>query len=399
MAPDFLVDLVGNDTAEFLTKLTLALLVIILTRLFVMRIATFIIRLALRLTQRTSIAIDDKIIQAIEPPLRFLLYSVGIWVALIIMDFSDKVNQLFQQIATSFIAISIFWAAYRLIDVFADEIAEFSERDARIDRNIVRFGRQVVKGIVILFAFVVVMEQFGYNLNGLLAGLGIGGLAVALAAQEALSNLIGYFVIMADSPFNIGDYIVSDTASGVIERIGFRSTQVRALDQGIIFVPNATIANTSITNWSRLTKRRLDMSIGITYDTSPDQMLAVVGNIRDMLEDHERVMEDTVFVQFLNFGDSTLDIRIICYIDEPMWTQFQIIKEGINLKLMQILATHGVEFAFPTQTIVLQQAEPPVQSLPMPEQKPSNAGESPHDPEMERPQPEEPDSTEEIDDE
>lgn len=396
MAPEFLNDLVGDNTAEWLTKLALAVLVVVATRLFVMRIATFIIKQALHLTQRTTTDADERVIQAIEPPLRFLLYVVGLWIAIIVMDFSTRITHLTAQVATSLIAVAIFWAAYRLVDVVADEIAEFSERDARIDRNIVRFGRQLVKGIVIVFAFVIVMDQFGYNLNGVLAGLGIGGLAVALAAQEALSNLIGYFVIMADSPFNIGDYIVSDTASGVVESIGFRSTQVRALDQGIIYVPNSTMANTSITNWSRLTKRRLDMNVGITYDASPDQVLAVVNGIRDMLEEHPRVMEDTVFVQFLSFNDSSLDIRVICYIDEPMWTLFQIIKEGINIKIMEVLTSHGAEFAFPTRTVVLQQAEPPVQSLPMPEREPESLDGSPHDPDMKRPQPDEPAGTEEI---
>ncbi len=386
--PEFLVDLVGQDSAETITQLTIAALIIVLTVLLVGRIAAIIIRFATRLTKRTSTQLDDQLINGIEPPLRFLVAVIGIWVALTTLDMRDEINRVVHTIATTLIAVAIFWGIYRIVDVIADALVEYTEKDPRFDHNLVRFGRQIAKAVVLIFLFVVIMDQLGYNLNGLLAGLGIGGLAIALAAQDALSNLIGYFVIIGDSPFNIGDFVETDSATGVVENIGFRSTRFRALDQSLIIVPNGTVANSSITNWSRLTRRRLDMTLGITYTASSEQILSVVQAVREMLDAHPSVIEDTVFVQFVNFGDSALELRIICYLDRPIWTQFQTAKEDINLRIMQLLHERGVELAFPTQTVVVQQAAPPPEpTVPLSPSFPQT-DDTPHDTDMELPQPE-----------
>lgn len=393
--PQFLIDWFGAETAETLSRLVIVAVILAFTLLMLRWVIVWAIRRLLHFTGRTRTTLDERLLGAIDPPLRLIIGVLGVWWTLDILELTEKLNRLPDRVITSLIAVAIFAALFRMIDVLADPVAGIATLDSRIDSSVVRFGQQVLKGIIVLFAFVVIMDQFGYNLNGLLAGLGIGGLAVALAAQEALSNLVGYFVILSDSPFYIGDYIESESATGVVEKIGFRSTRIRKLDQSLVVVPNAQLTANSITNWSRLSKRRLDMNVGITYDATPNQLLAVVQAIRDMLMQHPRVIQDSVFVQFVNFGESTLDIRVICHIDEPRWTDFQQIKQDINLKIMHLVQKHKVEFAFPTRTLVLQQADPRTTSRLYPIE-PELATALPQAPEFDLPQPDQPESTEEV---
>lgn len=403
MAPEWFIDLIGDErAADIIARYFLSFFIILFTFYVLRGAATYALHRVLRLTRRTERNWDEGIVNAINPPLRLILVLFGIWLALAVLDFDDDVAQLISDIAAILIAIAFFWGIYRLIDAIADGIAVVASRDERIDRNIVRFGRQLAKGLVWIVAFVIVMEQLGYNLNGLLAGLGIGGLAVALAAQETLGNLVGYFAIMADSPFAVGDFIVTDAGSGSVEHIGFRSTRIRQLDQAIVFVPNGTLAASSITNWTRLSKRRLDMSLGLTYETSGDQILSVVQAIRSMLDGHPRVIADSVFVQFFAFNDSSLDVRIICYINEPDWGAFHAIKEDIYIRMMQILSDRGVDIAFPTRTLMLQGATPPEMeamiagggsmAMPLPSVQPLREQSS----DLHQEQPEAPVSTDEV---
>lgn len=357
MGPDFLNDLIGNGASDLVTKLIVAALILVLTML-IRRLAKPIIGYLLHLTSRTDTALDERLIGALLPPAKLLVGIGGIWIAFIVLETADHVERLGGQVATSLIAVAIFWAAYRCVDILADSVLPLTYQDPRLDTNLVRFGRQLVKGIISVFAFVIVMQQLGYNLNGLLAGLGLGGLAVALAAQEALSNLIGYFAIMADSPFVIDDFIDTSVGTGTVERIGFRSTQVRKLDQSLVFIPNSKLASTSITNWSRLIKRRLDMTVGITYGASSDQILSVIQGIREMLDNHPDVMADTVVVQFIEFSASSLDIRVISYLEIRDWGEFQAAKQDINLRIKGILEERDVEMAFPTQTLFIERPEP-----------------------------------------
>jgi MscS family membrane protein len=234
--------------------------------------------------------------------------------------------------------------------------------------------------VVVIFAFVTVMEEWGYSVGGLLAGLGLGGLAVALAAQDALANLFGYFVILADEPFAIGEFVKIGELGGTVEGLSFRSTRIRASDQSLVIVPNSTIVNANLVNWSRLTKRRLEMTLSLSHETSPRQVLAVVQMIREMLQKHELVQSDSVVVQFVDFTNNALSVLIICFMKTPAWNDFQAAKQDINLKIMQILDHFDVQFALPTTTIVLDSGitathEPPrIPALkPEPKQGPSDS--------------------------
>ena len=339
-----------------LATVLVVLLVTILT-LFFRRIAPYfarrIIHLIWRLVnavRRQDTARDEAIVAAITPPLRLLITIIGLQVILLIVQLPPALHTAETQLVASLTAVAIFWTFYRLTDVVANSL-ERAKSLAMLDHTVMRFGRQLGRAIIILVVFIIVLSQWGFDLAGLVAGLGIGGLAVALAAQDALANLIGYFVIITDSPFKVNHYIQIDDVEGFIEDITFRSTRLRKRDRSLVIIPNQTVVNSMITNWSRLKRRQIKIVLGVTYDTTDDQMRAIIADIHAMLDVHEQVAKTGKMVEFVEFGASSLDIMILCLAETVIWEDMQAIKADINLKLMRLLKQHGLSVAFPTTTL------------------------------------------------
>src|SRR5262249_8920002 len=151
-------------------------------------------------------------------------------------------------------------------------------------------------------------QEWGYDVTGLIAGLGLGGLAISLAAQDTLSNIFGFAAIVSDRPFVVGEYVKTKDVEGSVERVGLRSTRVRQIDQAVVAVPNSMLASSAILNWSRLSKRKLEVTLGVTYKTRPDQMEALLASLREMLKAHDKVDPNSVVVYFIGFGQSALNI-------------------------------------------------------------------------------------------
>ncbi len=386
MLYDALINLLGEDGADILARVLAAVLILILTAL-VRRLVGVLARYGThRLTRWTQSDWDDRIAEALVPPIRLLILVVGVEIAALALNLPNPFAYWLRTVLNTLVAYSIFWALYRLTEPVIAIAWALSRRTVSdvalsqaLEEKLSRVLVQIVRALIIVLGFAVVLESWGYDVAGLVTGLGIGGLAVALAAQDTLANLFGYFVILADEPFRVGEYIVFGDVSGTVEHIGFRSTRLRAVDQSLIAVPNSTLMNATIINWSRLTKRRLKMTLGLEYTSSPQQILAVVQTIREMLRAHEQVQADSVIVQFVEFNESSLDVLIVCYMKVTAWADFQAAKQDINLRIMRILAEHGVGMAFPTRTVFLehaQHAEPPSvaasEELP-PEEPPSAA--------------------------
>ncbi|NLF74730.1 MAG: mechanosensitive ion channel family protein [Chloroflexi bacterium] len=381
MLAEFLEETFGQQTGDLITRLLLGVAILAATWL-VREIVTAIIPALIRkVTRRTRITWDDQIVRVIRPPLRFLIVVYGLWFAIRVLEPPAELEATAEQIMRTLVVIGIFWAIYRAVDPAFRILFRVSRRTMRdsavpdlLDRKLSSAITQVAKGLVIVFAFATVLETWHYNVAGLIAGLGIAGAAVALAVKDTLANLFAYFVILADEPFTLGDYVVFGDVAGTVENIGFRSSRIRALDQSLVTVPNNTVMNANVTNWSRLTKRRLNMTLSIGYGNSPDQVLSVVQGIRKMLENHELVQSDSVVVQFVEFNSNSLDIMVICFITVPDWGDFQAARQDINLKIMDILAERGVDAAFPNRTLLVTEPEKsePVQPVfPPPEPEPT----------------------------
>ena len=344
------------ELQTILARILVIVLLVLITLLF-RRVTPYFARRIIQIisqfvnaVRRRDLRRDEAIALAITPPLRLLISIIGLQLILIVVEVPTTLVRFTGQLINSLLGFVIFWALYRLVDVVTNYL-EANERFSKFDQTVVNFIRQVSKVLIILFMIIVIMSGWGFDLAGVVAGLGIGGLAVALAAQDALANFIGYFVIVADAPFKVGHYIVINDIEGFVEAISFRSTRLRKRDRSLVVIPNQTVVNSMITNWSRLKRRQVRMTLGVTYDTSEEKLRAVIADIHAMLETHERVTEDRKLVEFIEFGGSSLDILIIYFVKTVIWEEMQIIRADVNFRLMAILTRHGVSVAFPTTTV------------------------------------------------
>ena len=201
------------------------------------------------------------------------------------------------------------------------------------------------------------MQNLGYSISGLLAGLGIGGLALAMAAKDTLSNLFGSVTIFSDQPFQVGDWIKVNDHEGVVEAVGFRSTRIRTFYKTEVSIPNSVVANATIDNFSRMQRRRVSTTLGFTYETTPDQMEKVLAGIRNVLKKTKGVNQDFYMVSFTGFGASALEVLLYYFTDTTVWTEYVEIRERVNLAIMRATEKAGVEFAFNSMSVYLRSGE------------------------------------------
>jgi MscS family membrane protein len=213
----------------------------------------------------------------------------------------------------------------------------------------------ILKILIAAIGLGAILQVWGINVTALVASLGIGGLAFALAAKDTIANLFGSFSLLADKTIRIGEWIIVNGVEGVVEDIGMRTTKIRSFGKSIITVPNHVIANNPIENFSRRGIRRIKMNIGLTYDTTTDQITNIVNEIKTMLNTHEGISHnDTLLVNFESFGDSSLNIFIYTFTNTANWEDYMKIREDINLKIMKIVEKNGSSFAFPSQSIYVE---------------------------------------------
>ena len=208
--------------------------------------------------------------------------------------------------------------------------------------------------LVICFCIAAVVSFWGFDISGFVAGLSIGGLAVSLAAKDSLSNIIACCIIMLDHPFRIGEWIVCNEIEGAVESISFRSTNVRTLAQGLVNIPNSLIISTPIVNYSVRERRRIEMTVGVTYDTTSEQMKTLIEDLTEALKNHPQIINQDISVAFTDLADSSLNILIICHTYETNYAAYLKVREKVNLLVLDVLAKDGVSCAFPSRSIYVE---------------------------------------------
>jgi len=316
-------------------------------------------------SSKTKNTLDDAIINAIEPPIRLVFVLLGLYAMLVFLSLPAELDAFNSHFFHSMFAFTIFWSIYRVIDIFSNFVAEYEGKLAnRFSADLAIFLIKGVKLVVLVMGFVIIVQEWGYNFTGFLASLGLGGLAFALAAKDTAANLFGSLVIFSDKPFDVGDWIQSPAVEGTVESIGIRSTRVRTFAKALVAVPNATLANSPITNWSRMTMRRIKMTIGLTYDTNSTQMQNILTEIRKMLHDDPDINNGTILVNFTDFQDSALGIFCYFFTNTTNWKEYLMVRERMNLNIMKIVEENKAGFAFPSQSVYIESLpDNPKQSL------------------------------------
>lgn len=316
-----------------------------------------------KLADRTATELDNLLLEAAEKPASWLIFIIGIIASVHILnppietfpmiEFADQVGRIVSIIVGS-------WFLWRLTDGLA---VYFKDRAARtetsLDDQLVPFVSKTLKIFIVITSVLVVAQNMGYSITGLIASLGIGGIAIAMAARDTIANVFGSIMILIDRPFTIGDWIRTSEFEGVVEEIGFRSTRIRTFAKTLINVPNSSLANMVIDNIHAMPKRRVKMRIGITYATPPARIQAAIEGIEKILKEHAGVDQDFLLVKFDEFEDSSLSIFLYYFTRSTSWSEYLQVRQEVNLAIMQLLETLGIEFAFPTRTVYLEQANHP----------------------------------------
>jgi MscS family membrane protein len=233
-------------------------------------------------------------------------------------------------------------------------------------RSLLQLGSRAVKVATAVIAVIAVVSQLGYPVASLLAGLGIGGLAVALAAQKTLENVLGAFAIGFDQPFREGDFVRVEDVTGTVEDIGLRSTRIRTLDRTVVTIPNGRLADMRLESFAPRDRLRLACTLGIEYGATAAQMRALVAGVEGALRGHPKVWPGGITVRFKELAASSLDIEVAAWFQTSDWAEFLLIRQELLLQFMAIVEGAGCSFAFPTRTVHLAPAAP--------ERRPAPAG-------------------------
>lgn len=310
-----------------------------------------------RLVRKTRFRIDDLIADAASKPFGYLLLLAGLGGAfgVLTLPTEPNVHGLVFGSLKVLLAADIMWFLFRLVDTAVEYLARLAERtESTLDDQLVPVIRKALKATIGVIFFVWIVQLLGYSVSSLIAGLGIGGLAVALALQDTLGNFFGSVFIFLDRPFCVGDWIKIGDVEGIVEQVGFRTTRVRTWPATLVSIPNKTVASATIDNWSRMPKRRVAQTVGVTYKTNADQMEDVVEAIRQVLISDEGVDQEFIVVRFTEFGESSLNILVYYFTKAVAFADHLATKQRINLAIMRVLEKRGLSIAFPTRTLYLE---------------------------------------------
>jgi MscS family membrane protein len=333
----------------------IGLLVLVLLTAIVSWVLTVVAVRALEtLVSRTKTTIDDRLRAGAAGPVRLALAVLIFRGGLVPLGLGVEASKFLSALLSALFTVAVAWLLIRVCDVLSDWVKEeLIERGQVGATALVPPGRKFVKALLVIVALVAILSNFGFNVAALLAGLGVGGIAVALAAQKTIENLFGGLILYADRPVRVGDFCLFGDKMGTIEEIGIRSTRIRTLEHSVITVPNATFSNMELDNLTLRERIRLRAILTVRYETTPDQMRYILVEIRKLLYSHERIIPDTPRVRFINFGAFSLDLEVLAYANTTDWAEFLGIREDIFLRIMDIIEASGSGFAFPSQTVYM----------------------------------------------
>ena len=265
------------------------------------------------------------------------------------------IRQVLQRGFSLFFTLTFFWILLRVVEYFGLILkARAAKTENKMDDQLIPFGIEIAKVILIILGGITILGSvFQVNITALATGLGIGGIAIAMASKESLENLLGSFTIFFDKPFTFGDIITVGGITGVVEKVGFRSTRIRTFDKSIVTVPNKNLVNAELDNLGVRPVRRVKFNIGLTYATSVEQIKGIVHDIQQLIDEHPQTNQDGR-VRFQEFGASSLDILVMFYVDSPSWETLIDVKQEINYSIIEIVKKHKSDFAFPSTSVYLE---------------------------------------------
>ena len=314
--------------------------------LFRNRFAKYILYFLAKICNAKATA-NEYLITAFKCPLVNTMVAMGIYLSLK-NYFPLTYEHLIDRLLSSFIVLFMAHGVHTLVKLYGNDVEELGNLlDAKVDKILIPFFSRMIRFLILALAFVTICSNWGYDINGFIAGLGLGGLAFALAAKDLLANIFSGIVIIADRPFSIGDWIKTSDLEGTIEDINFRSTRIRTFEHALVTVPNSNLINAPIINFTKREMRRITLNLGVTYDTPSYALKKCVEKIHHMLIQHPSIDNKTILVKFDSFGESGLNIFMYFFTKTTIWEEYLTIKQDINFQILKILEEENVSIAFP----------------------------------------------------
>ena len=304
-----------------------------------------------RLTSKTKTNLDDVLINKLEKPLTYLILILGYWISIHYLFFKEEVEVVLENAAYFLLVVDVTAILSRIVDALISEvIMPITEKsDSSFDNQLIPVIQKGVRSIIWVLGIIIGLDNIGFDITAMIAGLGIGGLVLALAAQDSVKNIFAGIMIFLDKPFRIKDRIQVDGFDGTVEEVGLRSTRLRTLEGRIVTIPNSRFTDNSVTNVSSQPTLKVKLNLGLTYDTDEVQMQKAIDILEDIVKDQEAITDDYA-AGFNGFGDFSLNILFIYYVKpDSHWLDTQTL---VNKEILRRFNKEGLEFAFPTQTIL-----------------------------------------------
>ena len=322
---------------------------------------SFILHLTEHLKERYHYDFIDDFFKAFNHPIQTYLWILAFYMFIVLSPTDPFAHHpIFDRILRSSLIICLIWGVYNLCDAGQGLITQVLQRSTNlhIDETVAELVSALAHMLCVMLGIVMVANEWDYDITAFIASLGIGAMAIAFAAKDSLANIFGSIVIITERPFVIGDWIAANNVEGIVEKISFRSTCIRTFYQELVYVPNNLLSNTPITNYTQRQKFRIQFLLGLTYSTTREQMQNVCRQIRQLCEKMDEIHNEGIEVYFFEFGDSSLNIHIVCYAKAQTKSEYLTIREKLNLAIMKTLEENGVSCAFPSRSIYFETPVP-----------------------------------------
>ncbi|MCF6282896.1 MAG: mechanosensitive ion channel family protein [Candidatus Polarisedimenticolaceae bacterium] len=335
----------------------LGIFVVVLVGIILDRMTSMILRFMVRSwRQRSKHDAYRDLSDGIMRPFGLMVLAVIWWLGLTLLGLPENVMVVLLVAVKFLTALSAVWAAYRSVDLLAVYLVhKASLTDSKLDDVLVPLVLRTMKVFVTIIGTVFIADNMNINVSSLLAGLGLGGLAFALAAKDVIQNLFGSITVLLDRTYHVGDWVIIGDNEGTVEHIGFRSTKLRTFYNSVVTLPNATMITASVDNMGERRFRRMKSMLGLSYDTKPEMVEAFCEGVRELVRIHPYMRKDYYHVYFNGFGASSLDILVYVFWETPDWSTELRERHRFLLDIHRLAEKLGIEFAFPTQTLYMRQ--------------------------------------------
>lgn len=312
-----------------------------------------------RAVRRTRAQWDDALLGSLRGPLRLAFALAAATALLPSLALYAPAQTFVTGVLRALGVLAFFWALWGTVDLLCAALGQGAwSRGSPAARSLLAVGGRVGKVTVLAMGLVTALAELGFPVASLLAGLGLGGLALALAAQKTVENLFGSLALAVDQPIRVGDFVRIEDFVGTVEAIGLRSTRIRTLDRTLVSIPNGRLADMRLESFSARDRMRLACTVGLVYDTSATQMRQVLEGLEAALREHPKIWSEAVVVRFAGLAASSLDIEVMAWFETPDWSEFQLIRQEMLLRFMDVVERAGASFAFPTRTVHLAEPRP-----------------------------------------